>query len=1572
MKSLLRILTLAVTTIFGISLPLFASESFGSKAYSQKANSSAFFPDADVVSLFNCNGNSVYLELTRSAENPNLYEKKIDCQSISDWPKLKVQIGSTTFGTDKSKYNNPYGEPYGEYNPLPSTPFEFSTSKTDWDAYLEIGEIKTKYDFLKFTVEVTGTETLKLTITEAEPDIPDAPAAGSTITVKNLLYELESNVVDTWTLENSAENPYVFKGSITTVKQYSAITFTYNDKKYAFTRTEYKELPAEVELFSNKTGNVYYKGDEISQKIRIEATLSELQNSMTVKFMLATPISISVNNEDFLLIEDIFSTASNRFDCLTPVSVKDGESSKIAVKIGNKTYGVTAPVSFDATNYGEQIVTADLAEAADAASLNLKGTYSLAVLRDADGYKLEITKAAASSQMTFGEGSSLIFNKESSSWTGTAVLTKNQELPAFTYSVYDLDSKKFITKEYWFPCDIDDPDGVDHTVTLATTDQSANKRKCTTPGTYSLTVTIADDGTATATYKNVAPPVKINDLYVCVYNEHYRNGYNGKFDYYSSNKDEFSTDYKVTYQLEDGSYAIALLMDNGQAFYIMNNGIAYRPSSVDCNSSFGGSVDKMNTFTFQPSDDPSLRKHVSTELGYRMLIIKPNGSNIDVKGYKIDINDNTRMKIIESLASPEDAFGHAADLFIRFTGDVNEGYLNEYRKMQLNPSGTYGLYGINLKAGQKFEVYRGRAKYDDGGNLIGIEDWNKVQYGCIKDKGADYVTMVDGDYTLLNGPNTTEKTTTYSVVHDGEFNFVVFYNVPEKDITLWLSRRVPKDRGIKIAVYDQAGKQQGDLYDMQYKNTNRRNLLSVLVPKGGFVKFGFEGEDGAFEPFKFYNLGHTNEVGYDTKPEEGALLLDRFDALEKDYVTRADLCWYRFRIRLREDNNYYLSYQVIPMPDDVWLYVTEPNSNEPTKYKATAETDENGEKTGHYIFKGVYLPLNAEYYFVNKEDGVIDPDWKLTDGDPGYIWYSAHDSSINLGTDGNPVIPGRWINMFSHLNVGTDYQGDASMNFKKFKYWESQNNDGNATKSLVDLRGIEIDMDIATMSHRFSVDYDGQDYYFQGACAGIQLDGVYHDAAKTERYKFVYHPTTGYYTCFLDYLWGDWFIYHYDSAGLQQTPYYPYNLNNVIHELYRPYYLSDGDNRFVSDFKKETASGTAAEQPVNAGSSGSFKENCMICMAPGAHAVIWGATGFFQGQGIAQTPVYKDVTVVFDPANNVLWLESGRAEGDAGNDNPYGELYLIFTDVEPDEWAESRKGEDESASQGAHWVRLTPDPDQLGRFYANSINFPARKGASHSAYFFSNRLGKTLAETIRYSNSYHAGTTDPTFEQTSDETLYGSVFTKLVFNEDGHQGQGTFESNNKPLDLISTSKTAYASTVYVRRWDDKENAPYEDCILEYDNNSIVGTAGRRAIVRDSECAATGTGESENTTDGPVYVTTTQDEPTDLNDKDFVVRTFASEPFTYDVTVHLGRQTFDLVTNPRDPIMLGIEDLATDAPSAAVIRAAAGHISVTGAKSVSIYTISGHALLLNAPEADLDVAPGIYIIVADGQASKHIL
>ena len=49
---------------------------------------------------------------------------------------------------------------------------------------------------------------------------------------------------------------------------------------------------------------------------------------------------------------------------------------------------------------------------------------------------------------------------------------------------------------------------------------------------------------------------------------------------------------------------------------------------------------------------------------------------------------------------------------------------------------------------------------------------------------------------------------------------------------------------------------------------------------------------------------------------------------------------------------------------------------------------------------------------------------------------------------------------------------------------------------------------------------------------------------------------------------------------MQQTSFYPFNLNNVIHEINHPYYLSDGQNRYISDAKKELTAGTAADTPI--------------------------------------------------------------------------------------------------------------------------------------------------------------------------------------------------------------------------------------------------------------------------------------------------------------------------------------------------------------------------------------------------------
>ena len=88
------------------------------------------------------------------------------------------------------------------------------------------------------------------------------------------------------------------------------------------------------------------------------------------------------------------------------------------------------------------------------------------------------------------------------------------------------------------------------------------------------------------------------------------------------------------------------------------------------------------------------------------------------------------------------------------------------------------------------------------------------------------------------------------------------------------------------------------------------------------------------EPFQFYNLGLSNSVGYDT--EATGEKVSRFEARDEDFADGADTCWYRFRMRLREDGNYYMSYQVVNMPDKVWLYVAGPDGE--AEYEAAPDS----------------------------------------------------------------------------------------------------------------------------------------------------------------------------------------------------------------------------------------------------------------------------------------------------------------------------------------------------------------------------------------------------------------------------------------------------------------------------------------------------------------------------------------------------------------------------------------------------------------------------------------------------------
>lgn len=1316
---------------------------------------------------------------------------------------------------------------------------------------------------------------------------------------------------------------------------------------------------------------------------------SELELSITdpnAKY----PVNLLVNGEEHLLCEDVNkeTEAERSWPYVTPISVAEGGKATIALKVGNKTYGYAVPAEgnafvFDAEDRKEQVKSGDLTLNADPLSISTKGTYALAVkmIKNNDGtksYRLKATKTATDHEMTFGTDNYLAYYKTSKKWVGTATLTPNQELPPFVLTDYT--TSPATTTTYWFAQDIDDPKGDPQTAAL-TTDEPATKAKCITEGTYKFDVTIAADGTARARYFNTTAPVEIKDLYVCVYDKHLQS--DGQYYY---NEGDFSCDYKVTYQLPDGSYAIALCLNPGQSFYIMNNGVEYRPAAADIGTSFG-TADKMAAFTFSPSTDPDRRKHVSQDVGYRMLLIKPTGSDLLVSGYKMTITESNKMEVVKSLSSPEE-HGHMADVLVKFTipegHTAEEGYIEGYRKMVLNPSGTHALYKLNLKAGQTFEIWRGRAIKDEAGNITGIEEQDRVQYGC-KNPPADgqtAVSIVDGDIsTLYDQYSSSCKTKTYSVINDGEFNFICFYTTMQKQFSV--SRKVKKDRGISIAVYNADDTQYGELVDMQYKNVNRRNLMTVKVPIGGYVKFGFF-EDGVFTPFEYYNLGISNQVGYDTpitgKPKEA-----QFEARVADYADGKDECWYRFRIRLREDGNYCLSYQTIPMPVTAWLYVSDSEGEK--EYSA----NEDASNPGHYVFTGVNLKKGSKYYFVNQKGAKIHNGSQTEIQEAtkdGLIWYCAHTSSGG----GNPVLPGRNINMFSHLNVGTDYQNtdsETKYTFEPFEY----NGDH-------DLSNLEIDMHIATMSHRYSYNFEGIDYRFVGNCAGIQIDGKTGWGDGSDKYKMVYHPTTGYYTCFLDYLWGDWFIYYYENnAHNNNNNFYAFNLNNVVHELNKPYYLSNGlGERYVSDLKTETPTGTAADTSISKGDDGkigtSYKDRFMIALAPGASGII--QTTDFQWDW-AHSPVYKDVTVVFDPANNVLWLDSGKYAGKPDIEDPYGELYLIFTDVDAAIWNADRQDElaspnADNLTQGKHWVKLTRDENQLGHYTAKGIRFPARKlneteSASHSAYFFSNRIGSTLAETIRYSNNYHAGVNDPYLRDSETATIpdgkdpYGSVFTKLNYNEAGYNGFGSFLTDKKPLELVNAQSTAYAETVYVRRWDRKLYTPYEDCKVPTGETQSEPAAMPHRAADDTTGDTTGdNGTSAGDTaqnDVPILVLMTDEQPKNLDaEKDYVIRAFASEPYTYDVDVHLGRKSFTLETGPNGGLVTSVELVPADgseqARPTAVVRAAAGHISVTGAQSVSIYTVTGGCLLYDAPAAELDVPHGLYIVVADGHATKHLL
>lgn len=1420
-----------------------------------------------------------------------------------------------------------------------------------------------------------------------------APPAGSTIiAVSTKNYSPLCEIA----LTNSEANPYVFTGELPEMTGYSELVFKYGETSYGLDAyTQYTEFPESFEMTKGKSGKLRYEnGTTINGPITIVATLSEDENTLSVKLLRATPVSITVNGTENLLCEDInkVDEAARVWSYATPVSVHEGETATVALKVGDKTFGYAVPeggtdeFAFDAENRAEQIKSAALTQGADPLTINTEGTYTLAIkiITNADqttSYILEVTKAGTDKELTFGQDNYFAYNQTGQKWVGTADLTSNQELPALVLTDYTTTPQS--VKTYWFAQNINDSlgdPGQPKTVAL-TTEEPAKKAKCITEGIYKFDVVIAADGTAKAQYHNTTVPVEIKDLYVCVYDKHWAPDQWGNWNYgYKNTGDTFSCDYKVTYKLPDGSYAVALYLNEGQAFYLMNNGVEYRPAEADVDANFG-TAEAMTTFTFSPSTDTKLRKHVSYVAGYRMLIIKPNKSNLDVKGYKMDIDNDNRMAVVKSLAAPEE-HGHMADVIIKFTipegHTAEEGYIQGYRKMALNPSGTHALYNLNLKAGQTFQIWRGRAIKDEAGNVTGIEDLGRVQYGCKESpaEGESSVTIVDGDISTLHAEHESGyKTNTYSVINDGEFNFVCFYTTGQKQLTV--SRKVKQDRGITIAVYDENGNQYGDLVDMQYKNVNRRNLMTVQVPKGGSVQFGFmvgksfqqNGEienKGEFTPFEFYNLGISNKVGYNTPAEED-MKQDIFYADNADYKADETKCWYRFRIRLREDGKYCLSYQPIPMPETTWLSVTDGSVT--TWYSA----DEDKNNPGHYVFKNVTLNKDCTYYFVNQQgatfhNGTQEQIEEATKN--GLIWYCGHTSSGS----GNPVMPGRNINMFSHLNVGTDYQ-DAKYEFYAFTYSGTHN-----------LSNIEIDMDIASMSHRYGYDYEGQDFRFVGRCARAQIDGDVEDwGENSEKYRMEYHPTTGYYTCFLDYLWGDWFIYYYENGSMDTSnDFYAFNLNNVVHEFDKPYYLSNGHERYVSDLKTKTPTGTAANTPIKAGEDGkipggTYKDRYMIALAPGAVGIIQSEN--FQREWV-HTPVYKDVTIVFDPANNVLWLDSGHVKGKPDIEDPYGELYLIFTNVDAATWDAARREElanpDASKNKGTYWVKLTRDENQLGHYTAKGIHFPARnlndtESSSHSSYFFSNRIGATLAETICFSNSYHAMEGEP-----SETDLYGPVFTKLNYNDAGYGGLGSFVTDQKPLDLVDITKTAYAQQVFVRLWDNYEDAPYENCEVPKEEAQSYTAAPRRA---DENNADTSTDTStESGTDTSTDVETNIDikpvENSTAVDGNFpVLRTFASEPYTYDVDVHLGRKLFTLETSPKN-IVTSVEILPSEdgeeARPAAVVRTAAGHISVTGAQSVSIYTITGSCLLYNAPGAELDVPHGLYIVVADGHATKHML
>ena len=155
--------------------------------------------------------------------------------------------------------------------------------------------------------------------------------------------DFDTNIYSTGTLKSTSDSPYVFKGSISEIRQWSAIRFKVNSGSedtgisYGFnTQADFDKLPDNVTLTKGLSGNAFYRGASTTLPVNVVATLSADQSSLDVKFITPAPVSTVIDGVQYTMCDDLNEFSGSKIDLGQTLSVEEGGSTSISIKIGDK------------------------------------------------------------------------------------------------------------------------------------------------------------------------------------------------------------------------------------------------------------------------------------------------------------------------------------------------------------------------------------------------------------------------------------------------------------------------------------------------------------------------------------------------------------------------------------------------------------------------------------------------------------------------------------------------------------------------------------------------------------------------------------------------------------------------------------------------------------------------------------------------------------------------------------------------------------------------------------------------------------------------------------------------------------------------------------------------------------------------------------------------------------------------------------------------------------------------------------------------------------------------------------